>query len=502
MYEGVTPFNLIYDTLNLPTHYLNCVIDPQNTLDLVAEIPKVSFSGPGWYLPQRDYPKPAKKGGKCNISRLVARKEESSDNSLIIPGTDPARRWEHGDRKFMIRDRGERFRLYLSEVRAFGMRVCGEFGEVQSNVDEKERYMVRRCQERRLCPFCRNLYQRGKAIDLANQVKRLCLGSGLQIVFKPVFTLPERVRDQVETPKQARAFEHGLVEMIQAYFGCPKTPRGTYPKGTVGIYVSQHWGSTTEPWKSKLHFHTLIIPQRIKGKSVRLTDKYIGKSNLREIKRLWAGVVKDVATSLGFSGIEAIPESLVVDWKFVRVLDEALRPTGNNLKLTYDLRCQVQDLQKCVIGVYPGDGSRLMQYEQNGTLYHVKLSRDDYIKEKLRLMEKMRCNTRYGWLRRFKTVAPLLGLEEVIEKDPFVAVPEKTVQVEYRREHTWEWDKERHRPVEKKRMYVKPLLADDSKANWVEIDSWSVHGEEYFCTSKRRYRVKDAADLPSRDRGG
>lgn len=97
-----------------------------------------------------------------------------------------------------------------------------------------------------------------------------------------------------------------------------------------------------------------------------------------------------------------------------------------------------------------------------------------------------RFNRRFRrWHRKaFNTLA--LGVGRKAQLDPFIPIPELTVEVDYRTEYHQVWDKQANRFQDLELLYYKKATDPDRPYYWKLIDPSSVHSRDFPAASKKR----------------
>ena len=466
------------------------------------EYHKVSYSGCGWVLDNEIYPSELRADQKGSILRSVMSQLEQVDGLRLTRKSKARGGLRSVSRKKRVDDTWQGVLSPGEEERRHYFLNCGVFGERQQNAKGKTRDIVYRCGQYCRCPSCKIAYHHGKSIDVAERFAVVMQANKVQRLRKAVFTLPENIRDQIKTNKQASGFRARIAKVVHTFYGCGKDYKGAYKSGRMGIRIDTHWVSTHEPWKESPHFHVNWVPLILEGDKVIKVDRDLEQSNLRWFCREWAKEAKEEAIKQGLEGAEDMPDELNVWHRWIPALKNLSEFGQARLNLWYDERSQLEDLEECVRAVEFDQELMLMRFRQDKRDYFAMWQIDDYMAVEDRLLSVKGSSSSYGWLRRFGSYAEVLGVKIWIDKDDFAPLPERSEKIQFKRCYESMWNKSKSRGEIVKRLYVKKLTEPDEPASWREVDPWTVHGEEIWIGSKKRYIYGVAQGRDPPDRGG
>lgn len=489
------PFILNYDNLSGPDeellrrlHSVEVVLDDQSF--------KLSdYDGPGFALNEDPFPGNLSSDKKWAILRSIISRESKKTNLQFVKKSEGKVKWDKlvktriADRVWSgsLSDRQrEKRHLCLN---------CGKYGKEEQDKKGNVRYLPMHCNERDLCAHDNTRYYRGRGIDVGKRFLAIAEANNVKRIHRFRLTLPQHIKDQVKTAKQLTVFERAANKFFQEFYGCPM--KGNYLKsdhrylnGNVGVTIFAHLYSTSESWKRSPHFHAVVCPVKKNGDIAENVEREIRKNDLRDFRKRWSELVKEVSEYLRFEGVEKIPDELVVNTSY--------DPVGNGLKdqrrfmshMNYDGRSPVIDLEKAIVGYDLNQEIVVMAFEHGNEGYFVVWKIDEYVDV---LMEKMAVKADYkifGWFLRLKTNAKALGIDLEKVEDDFEAVPELTESVNFKRKYETTFDTEKGRLKKIKRIFVKKCADPDEPEYWKEVDYSQVRGEEVSFAKRKRYLCK------------
>lgn len=451
---------------------------------------KLSYSGPGILLEKDVYPLEVQADKKRSILRSIVSRKAKKSKIHLQSHTGLKTRL---GTKMKDKIQNTTWSGLLSEwedLRRHNYLNCGFWGVLQQNAKGERRKTVYHCNQIKLCPVCSNRYHKGRALERTRRVSSIMLANDVKYLRKMTLTFPEFIRDQIKTPEQLQSFKRAANELLQEFYGCQVSKKHTYKNGSVGVSIDTHWYSSKEAWKLSPHLHCSVIPLKIEKGNVTNVEFFIKKSDRARLKARWASLVKEVAFSLSFTGLDAMPGSLVIHHKAVDVLDNLSVKGHPGLNFTYDQRSPAFDLEDSIAAVDLNQELMVMGFEKEGLAYYAIWSFNDYVKELLTRLNLKATNSTYGWLRRFKANALALGIDIVDEEDTFEPVPELDIKVNFRRSYRKVWDNEAKRLIEVKHLSYKVVGDPDKPEYWKSVDPWKIHGEEIWTGSKKRHSYK------------
>jgi len=463
---------------------------------------KRTYSGPGWLPVDEVYPSDLKQDQKGSIlNRSITQLKQLEGLGLIKKSS------VLGQFKYLIRKKrtGNLWSGVLSfdqEEKRHYFSNCGVFGERQHNEKGESRDIAFRCCQYSNCPVCKVAYHNGKALDVAHRLAAVLQANKIRYLRKGVFTLPENIRNQVKTNKQASAFRARVAKVINSFYGCGKDHKGVYKNGRIGIRVETHPFSSHEPFKDSIHFHVNWLAAFVAGDEVKDFDRDLKENDLRWFRREWAAQAKKEAVKQGLDGAKDMPDELNVYMRWVPALHNLAEFGQARLRLWYDERSQVEDLEGCIKAVDVIAELILMRFQRDKHDYFAVWSFDDYIKIEDRLLKIKGNTSSYGWLRRFESFAPTLGVNVWKDEDDFKPLPDLSERIQFKRSYKSRWNKDKERAEIVKVEYVRSLKDVNKPGPWVEVDPWKVRGEEILIGSKKRYLYGVAKGKSPPDRGG
>ncbi len=469
----------------------------------VREWLKVSYHGPGFPLEKDLYSADLRPDQKRSVLDSIVRREQRRSGSRfkVIK-----RNKGLGILRQRIREQGanELWAGALSDAQdweRYNLLNCGKHGVEQQNKEGEKRLIVHHSNRRKNCPCCAERYQEGKALEMIKRMEPVMQSNGIsERRFVP--TLPDFIRDQIKQEDDTR-WKREINEMFQEYYGCSMSTRNRrYESGSVGINIQTHWYSSGEPYLLKPHWHVRTYPLKIDGDNKENVDRFITKQDLKELKYEWTRRVKKVAQELNYKGVDRIPDKLNIWHSFLDF------ENGNKEKslaqfrfrMRYDMRSPGEDLEKAVKLLVCDENGEIekvvLACKREGWTYYLIWTFKEYYDELLTRLRLKGINTSYGWLRRFKNNASLLGVDVIEEKDPFQPIEDLNKPVVFKRRYEAKWNHEIKRFQIVKHMKVRDTKDPDNDGFWQEVDPWTIHGEQVWMGARKKYLYKPL------DRGG
>ncbi|MBA7661838.1 hypothetical protein ES703_69858 [subsurface metagenome] len=376
--------------------------------------------------------------------------------------------------------------------------TCGKYGMLEENATGDKRPLVYKCNQRKMCPACREDYHKEKARkaeDLAAVVMR---ANGVRHLRKFRLTFPDFISDQIVANNHQTIFKNLANDFLQELYGCSKDKHGIYLRGSVGVGIQCHRRSTQECWKDFFHLHGYVIPLRVDCDEVENVDSYVGKADVASIKTRWFEKVQQCCLNLGYEGADKIIDNLDVNVSYKRLPKRVKKGKRPGFDLTYDMRSPAHDLEKAAAAVSMEDQKIIMSFKRGGLGYFENWSFEDYADQLVMLLAYKNLNSAYGWLRRGEHYAAALGVEVEKEKDDFTPVPALSVRVQYERDYKAETVPGKKKIKIVKHLYMRSLKDANNPGAWIEIDLWKVHEEVNFIESrkKRTYSVAKGKSPP------
>lgn len=463
---------------------------------------KVSYDAPGFPLDKDVYPEGLPGDQKRSILRSIISRERKKSDLRVVK---KAQGWE----KFLWRIKakiadlwwGEGGRKSMNSARSRYL-ICGKYGRREQDREGRTRDIVYHCNQMRRCPVCSERYHVGKSYERGRIAAAVMLANKVKHLRKFNLTLPDFLWDQIKGPGDMRVIYRAANKMLQGFFGCPMKGTNGYERGSVGVHIQGHLYSSEESWRKKPHLHCYVIPVRLENGKVENVDRFVSKAELERLRFKWAATLRRTCGGLGYKGIERIPDNVVVKHDYKDLPRNLELKGGPGFNFRYDQRSPVQDLEKAVVGMDFNQELVIMAFNQAGYDYYAVWSFDDYVGAVLERLGLKGTNSTFGWLPRFRQNAAALGVEVTPEDDSFECVPDLTIETKYRREYRAEYHKEKRRVETVKYLYIKRLADPDEPGYWQEVDPWTVHGEEVWAGSKKRYIYGVATGRGPPNRGG
>ncbi|GAJ23808.1 unnamed protein product, partial [marine sediment metagenome] len=131
-------------------------------------------------------------------------------------------------------------------------------------------------------------------------------------------------------------------------------------------------------------------------------------------------------------------------------------------------------VEDCIKAVDLEKEMLLMRFQQDKWDYFALWSIDDYMAVQGNMLAVKGETSSYGWMRRFESYAPDLGVK--VERDiyAFIPLPELTEQIQFKRDYASRWNKVKRRAETVKTVHVRTLKDPNNPGAWVEVDSWAV----------------------------
>jgi len=470
---------------------------------------KVSYSTVGFPLENDIYPEGLRPDQKASILRSIISREKRRSDLKTVKKSEGRSRFIRIIKENILKRLQEDGHSSSWNEEGYHYLSCGKYGAREQDKDGNTRDVVYHCNQRKRCPVCSERYHLGKSYEKGRIASVVMLANNVKYLRKFELTLPDFIWDQVKGVDDMNAFKKAANKMLQRYYGCSMDKRGAYKDGSVGIHIQAHWYSSEECWKKKPHLHSYVIPLKLEKGKARLkracgklgykkiedvpgqlvvnVDHWLNRSDLRRLRRSWSRHVKRVCRELGYKKIKDIPDELVVHHDFVDP-QKNLKDKGHpGFNFRYDQRSPGYDLWESVVRIDFDQELLIMAFNQAGYDYYAIWSFDDYVDQLLERLGLKATNSTYGWSRRFRRNATTLGVEVKEEKDGFSPEPELEIKTEYRREYEDRFDKKTGKIRTVKHLYVKAFSEPHEPASWREVDPWTVHGEEIWTGSKKRY---------------
>lgn len=466
------------------------------------DIVKMPYSGPGWLPFNEMYPSDLKQSQKGQVLSRSITQLKQLEGLDLVKKTKVLDRFKYPTRKIRTDNLWSGVLSPEQEEKRHYFQNCGVFGERQHNEKGESRDITFRCCQYSNCPSCKVAYYHGKALDVAHRFAAVIEANKIKYLRKGVFTLPENIRDQVKTNKQISGFRVRIIKVINKFYGCGKDHMRVYGNGRIGIRVETHPFSSHEPFKNSVHFHVNWLAALVEGDEVKNVDRNLKENDLRWFRREWATEAKKEAIKQGLNGAEDMPDELNIKLSWVPALHNLTEFDQARLRLWYDERSQVEDLEDCIKAVDLDKKMILMRFQQDKYDYFAMWSFDDYIEVEDRLLKVKGNTSSYGWLRRFESFAPALGVNVWKDKDDFKPLPDLSERIQFKRSYKSRWNKDKEQAEMIKIEYVRSLKDPNNPGPWVEVDPWTVRGEEILIGSKKRYLYGVARGKSPPDRGG
>lgn len=463
---------------------------------------KMPYSGPGWLPVDETYPSDLKQSQKGQIlSRAITQLKQLEGLNLIKKSK------VLGRFRYLIRikrtDRIYTGNLTLSDKDKRRYLInCRVFGERQHNKKAESRDITFACSQYSNCPSCKVAYHNGKALDVAHRFTAVIQANKSKYLRKCVFTLPDYIRGQVKTNKQACGFKARITGLINKFYGCGKDSKGIYRNGMLGIRIETHPFSSHEPFKDSVHFHVNYLALILDGDQVKNVDRYINEDHLRWFRKEWASEAKKEAIKQGLDGAEDMPDEQNIKMRHIPALHNLTEFGQARLRFWYDERSQLDDLEDCVKAVDLDKEIILMRFQRDMYDYFAVWSIDDYMTVQDRMLKVKGTITSYGFLRRFKAYAPALGVKVWRDKDGFEPITALSERIQFKRRYESRWNKDKERAEIVERLYVAKLTDQVKPESWKEVDPWKVRGEMIMIGSKQRYLYGIEPGRSPPDRGG
>jgi len=378
---------------------------------------------------------------------------------------------------------------------------CGVFGKREQNREGETRDSVYRCKQYGKCPSCKVSYHNGRAMDVANRFAAVMEANQIEYLRKGIFTLPENIRDQIKTGKQMSRFRARVADVINRFYGCGKDRKDTYRNGRIGMRIKTHLFSSHEPFKDGVHFHAAWLAALLHDGKVKNVDRDLDEDDLRWFRREWGFEARKEAIKQGLVGAEDMPNELNIKMRWEPGLGNLAEFGQARLNMRYDERSQLEDLEGCVKAVDLEKEMLLMLFQQGKWEYFALWSIDDYMYVQGKMLAVKGETSSYGWMRRFETYAPDLGVKIERDIDAFNPLPELTEQIQFKRLYSSKYNKVKRRGEIVKSLYVRRLKDADDPFAWVEVDPWGVRGEEILVKAKKRYLYMAVGRLKGDGRG-
>ncbi|MBA7663487.1 hypothetical protein ES703_71532 [subsurface metagenome] len=418
---------------------------------------------------------------------------------------------------------GRKWKGRLSESKdwkRYNYLTCGKYGMLEENVSGDKRYLVYKCNQRKLCPSCRDSYHKEKARKAEDFAAAVMRSVGVECLSKFRLTFPDFIRDQIKTKEQRSAFKALGNEFLQGVYGCVANKYGVYERGSVGVGIQCHVRSTQECHRDSFHLHSYVIPV-IVGLRSRLIpvvvpmrncvilipmyynevcpwDKVFNEDDFERMRLKWAKLIKRLSNKLGFERVDEIPDEVDINYSYGYLPEAVQQGKGKGFNLAYDMRSPAYDLEKAAAAVNMADKKIIMSFKRGGLGYFANWSFEDYADQMAILLGYKNLNSTYGWLRRGEFYAAALGVEVKKEKDDFTPVPGLSIRTEYKREYKAEAVPGKKKIEIVEHLCVRSLKDANNPGPWIEIDLSQVHGEANWIESrkKRIYSVAKGKSPP------
>jgi len=450
-------------------------------------VTKMPYLGPGWLAFNETYPSDLKQSQKGQILSRSITQLKQLEGLELIKKSSVLGRFKYLIRKKRTNDLWSGVLSPGEEEKRHYFLNCRVFGERQHNNKKEERDITFGCSQYSKCPSCKVAYYNGKAMDIAHRFAAVIQANKIRYLRKGVFTLPDYIREQVKTDKQMSAFRARVDKVINQKYGCGKDRHSVYKNGRIGVRIETHPVSSHEPFKDSVHFHANWLAVLIQGDDVKNVDRDFNKYDLWAFSIEWAIEAKKEAIKQGLKGAKDMPAELNVKMRWVPALHNLAEFGQARLRLWYDERSPLEDLEDCVKAVDVKRELILMRFQKDKYDYFALWSFDDYIEVEDRLLKIKGNTSSYGWLRRFESFAPALGVNVWRDKDDFNPIPELSERIQFKRGYKSRWNKDKGRAEIVERLFVR-TLTDQGKAEiWREVDPWTVRGEMILIGSKKRY---------------
>ncbi|GAI62381.1 unnamed protein product, partial [marine sediment metagenome] len=167
--------------------------------------------------------------------------------------------------------------------------------------------------------------------------------------------------------------------------------------------------SSHEPFKESVHFHANWLAALLEGNEVKNVDRDFDEYDLWAFSIEWAIEAKKEAIKQCLVGAKDMPDELNVKIRWVPALYNLAEFGQARLRMWYDERSQVEDLEDCVKAVDAKRELILMRFQRDKYDYFALWSFDDYIEVEDRLIKvKGRaCQGQEFLLRIFRRSLPL-----------------------------------------------------------------------------------------------
>ena len=463
---------------------------------------KMTYSGPGW-LPLNDvYPSDLKQSQKGQILQRAITQLRQLEGLNLIKKSKVLGRFKYLIRKKRVDKLWSGVLSPGQEEKRHYFKNCRVFGDRQYNEKKESRDITFGCSQYSHCPSCKVAYHNGKSLDVAHRFAAVIQANKIKYSRKGVFTLPENIRNQVKTIKQANAFRARAVEVVNRKYGCGKDYKNTYKNGMIGIRAESHLFSSHEPFKESFHTHLNWLAMRLDGEGVKNLDRDFDEYDLWAFSIEWAIEAKKEAIKQGLVGAEDMPDELNVKIRWVPALYNLAEFGQARLRMRYDERSQIEDLEDCVKAVDVDKELILMRFQRDKNDYFALWSFADYMAVEDRLLEVKGETASYGWFRRFQSYAPALGVDIWTDKDDFNPIPELSERIQFKRGYESRWNKDKRRAEIVERLFVRKLTDQGKAEIWKEVDPWTVRGEMIMVGSKKRYLYGVAKGKSPPDKGG
>ncbi|MBA7703943.1 hypothetical protein ES703_112740 [subsurface metagenome] len=468
---------------------------------LAAERITVSYRGPGW-LPVDDVCAwDLKPGKKSSILRRVMKELSLLEGLGLKKKSERLGKIRHRVRKKGTDDLWHGALSPGEDEKRHYFLNCGVFGKREQDREGETRDSVYRCKQYSKCPSCKVAYHNGRAMDVANRFAAVIEAQKIKYLRKGVFTLPDNIRDQIKTNKQASGFRARIAEVINRHYGCGKDRKGAYRNGRIGMRIQTHLFSSHEPFKDGVHFHAAWLAALLTDGKVENVDHALKEFDLLWFRREWGSEAKKEAIKQGLVGAEDMPDELNIKMSWVPALYNLAKFGQARLGLRYDERSQLEDVEDCIKAVDLEKETLLMRFQQDKWDYFALWSIDDYMAVQGKMLAVKGETSSYGWMRRFESYAPDLGVKVERDIDAFTPLPELTERIQFKRYYDSRWNKVKRRAEIVKALYVRTLKDPNNPGAWVEVDSGAVRGEDILIKAKKRYLYGVATQSGVGDRG-
>jgi hypothetical protein len=274
------------------------------------------------------------------------------------------------------------------------------------------------------CPLCNDREREKTSRDLTGFASAVAKAQGIKRFWRPVFTLPDEVADQIpHGSPERKALLLGLKVLLRKVFGL-KT------RDLLAMYANIHAVGDNDLLKTRFHIHTGILPIAIRThrKSGEKWQEVVqcdpdGLLDRKAIENAWRELLESVF-NMPF-------KTVVVHLQYVDLT--AKRAAG---KLThaikYDLRGFGKEFEKAPLRFAPATSQVVLSAENGG--YHVITVQQ--LAERWQWLRKQRDMRTWGIFDQRSRYADLLLVDFVEEPEPEV-LEEEVVTITRRVGRAW-----------------------------------------------------------------